>query len=285
MQPLMALANHAGRIDESHWRLESGKTDREVEELAPLSTALSRLVERLRLAFVRERQFSADAAHEMKTAIAIVKSTLQLTLERPAGAAEYRLGIERALEDTERMQELAIGMLQLAKIEGLANPGQTIEPVGDVEEAVRDVERELTPLLASRKLTLCVRGAESPIRAGVSTEDLNTILKNLIENAIHYSEDGACVDVEIEGRDGSCRLKVRDTGCGIPASVLPHIFERFYRGDESRSRNSGGAGLGLAIIHAIVRRAGGSVTAESSLGDGSLFTVYLPQGQPAGAKE
>jgi signal transduction histidine kinase len=285
LQPLMALANRAGRIDESNWALEASDTDREAEELAPLSTALTRLVERLRMAFMRERQFSADAAHEMKTAIAIVKSTLQLTLERPAGAAEYRLGIERALEDTERMQELAIGMLQLAKIEGLAIPGQTFEPVSDVLEAVRDVERELTPLLASRKMTLRVRGAESPISAGVSSEDLNMILKNLIENAIHYSEDGAYVDVEIESRERNCWLKVRDRGCGIPANALPHIFERFYRGDASRSRDSGGAGLGLAIIQAIVRRAGGSVTAESSLGNGSLFTVRLPQGEPAGAKD
>jgi signal transduction histidine kinase len=277
LEPLLDLAHRAGRIDESNWALERGNTEREAEELAPLSTALTRLVERLRMAFMRERRFSADAAHEMKTAIAIVKSTLQLTLERPEGTAEYRHGIERALEDTERMQGLATGMLQLAKIEGLATPGQTVEPVRDVLEAVKGVERELSPLLATREMTLRVHSSVSPISAGVSSEDLDTILKNLIENAIHYSENGSSVDVEIEERDGSCWLKVRDAGCGISAEALPHIFERFYRGDESRSRDSGGAGLGLAIIQAIVHRAGGSVTAESSPGKGSTFTVRLPQ--------
>jgi signal transduction histidine kinase len=276
LQPLMQLAQRASKIDESNWVLEQGESDNRAEELAPLSIALSRLVERLRVAFVRERQFSADAAHEMKTAIAIVKSTLQLTLERPEDAAEYRRGIERALEDTERMQGLAAGMLLLAKIEGFGSPKQTTERVNDVLDAVRDVEQNLGPLLASRQMKLRLVAPEAPISANVSTEDLDTILKNLIENAIHYSENGSSVDVEIASRDGCCWLTVRDTGCGISAEALPHIFERFYRGDESRSRDSGGAGLGLAIIHAILHRAGGSVAAESAPGVGSTLTVCLP---------
>lgn len=277
LQPLMHLAHRASRIDETNWVLEPGEADREAEELIPLSTALSRLVERLRMAFMRERQFSADAAHEMKTAIAIVKSTLQLTLERPEGTAEYRRGIERALEDTERMQGLASGMLQLAKIEGIATPRKTEDPVSDALEAVKDVEQELAPLLASRRMTLRVHASENPLSVGVSVEDLHTILKNLIENAVHYSDDGTSVDVELESRDNYSCLTVKDAGCGISAEALPHVFERFYRGDESRSRDSGGAGLGLAIIHAIVQRAGGTVTAHSSPGIGSTFTVRLPQ--------
>jgi signal transduction histidine kinase len=276
LQPLMHLAHRASRIDESNWVLEPSQSNEEAEELAPLSTALSRLLERLRMAFIRERQFSADAAHEMKTAIAIVKSTLQLTLERPEGAAEYRHGIERALEDTERMQGLACGMLQLAKIEGLATPGQTVDAVSDALEAVRDVEQELAPLLASRGMTLQVQAPEIPLHAGISVEDLHTILKNLIENAIHYSDDEACIEVKLENRDKHFLLTVTDTGCGISASALPHVFERFYRGDESRSRDSGGAGLGLAIIHAIVQRAGGTVSVQSSTGKGTTFTVRLP---------
>jgi signal transduction histidine kinase len=277
LQPLMHLAQRAARIDESNWELKQSGSDREAAELLPLSIALTRLVERLRAAFMRERQFSADAAHEMKTAIAIVKSTLQLTLERPEGAAEYRRGIEQALEDTERMQGLASGMLQLAKIEGIASPGQTAKPVSDVLEAVHDVDRELAPLLDSRQMKLCVLAPEKPVSVRISIEDLRVIVKNLVENAIHYSEDGARIEVEIEAHSESCLLKVTDTGCGIQAGALPHIFERFYRGDESRSRDSGGAGLGLAIIHAIVQRAGGSVVARSSPGEGSTFTVQLPR--------
>ena len=147
--PLMHLAGSAARIDESNWKWESDAPDAEAEELVPLSLALSRLVDRLRTAFERERQFSADAAHEMKTAIAIIKSTLQLALERRGGAADYRLGIERALEDTERMQGLASGMLQLAKVEGLAITDASL-PVTDVAAEVREVERQLGSLLAAR---------------------------------------------------------------------------------------------------------------------------------------
>jgi signal transduction histidine kinase len=278
LQPLMHLARSAARIDESNWELEQSRPSQNAEELAPLSIALTRLVERLRNAFVRERQFSADAAHEMKTAIAIVKSTLQLALERHGGEAEYRLGIERALEDTNRMQCLASGLLQLAKIEGLAAPGHIVVPVIDVLAEVRVVELELAPLFASRKMKPRVHASTNPISAGISSEDLHTILKNLIENAIHYSKEGSDIEVEVEARDASCCLTIKDTGCGIPADALPHIFERFYRSDQSRSRDSGGVGLGLAITHAMVQRAGGTVTAQSSPGKGSTFSVQLPRG-------
>jgi signal transduction histidine kinase len=278
LRPLMDLAHRASLIDESNWVLQQGESSQEAEELTPLSTALSRLVDRLHKAFVRERQFSADAAHEMKTAIAIVKSTLQLTLERPEGAVEYRKGIERALEDTERMQELAYGMLQLAKIEGLARAEQSRDSVSDAVDAARDVEQELSPLLASRKMTLRIHASQPHLLARISIEDLHTILKNLIENAIHYSEEGACVEVKLDSRDGAFLLTVIDTGCGISSDALPHVFERFYRGDESRSRGSGGAGLGLAILQAIVQRAGGTVSTESTVGKGSTFMVRLPLG-------
>ncbi|MDR3737360.1 MAG: sensor histidine kinase, partial [Acidobacteriaceae bacterium] len=159
----------------------------------------------------------------------------------------------------------------------LATPRKTEDPVSDALEAVKDVEQELAPLLASRRMTLRVHASENPLSVGVSVEDLHTILKNLIENAVHYSDDGTSVDVELESRDNYSCLTVKDAGCGISAEALPHVFERFYRGDESRSRDSGGAGLGLAIIHAIVQRAGGTVTAHSSPGIGSTFTVRLPQ--------
>ena len=276
LQPLLDLAQRASGIDAANWALDLGHAKNETIELVPLSTALSRLVDRLHAAFLRERQFSADAAHEMKTAIAIVKSTLQLTLERPEESAAYRRGIERALEDTERMQALASGMLQLAKIEGLAAPART-DVRSNVQEVVEDVERELLPLLAARNMTLRIQLDAQPLVARIAAEDLHTILKNLVENAIHYSEDGANVEVAAEDSEGNLLLTVTDSGCGIAADALPHVFERFYRGDASRSRDSGGAGLGLAITQAMAQRAGGSVAVASTPGEGSRFSVILPR--------
>jgi signal transduction histidine kinase len=275
LEPLMQLAGRAARIDAFNWQLDQTHSDVGPQELVPVSTAFTKLVERLRAAFLRERQFSADAAHEMKTAIAIVKSTLQLTLEREGAVGGYRSGICRALEDTDRMQELAIGMLQLAKIEGLAPAGIQGQSVIDIKVAVNEVERQLKPLLAARAIQLTVKVPEEPVFVRLLKDDMQMILKNLLENAIHYSDDGTTVSATVEVQDGNCILMIADNGCGIHPDALPHIFERFYRGDESRSRGSGGAGLGLAIVHAIVKRAGGTVTTESSIGNGSTFTVRL----------
>jgi signal transduction histidine kinase len=276
LRPLVELAERAAKIDTLNWQFEKTPLNDEPEELAPLSMALTRLVERLRAAFVRERQFSADAAHEMKTAIAIVKSTLQLALERENTTATYRSGIERALEDTERMQGLAVGMLQLAKIEGFAEPMNNSSNVVDAVAEIREVERLLAPLLADGKIALHMHAQESPVSVKITTDSFRTVVSNLIENAIHYSADEATIDITVETRSKICILTIADTGCGIQAEALPHIFERFYRGDSSRSRGSGGAGLGLSIVRAIVQRAGGVVTAASRPGCGSVFTVQLP---------
>lgn len=275
LQPVTELAERAAEIDAMHWEWQTTAEARETVELAPLSTALTRLVERLGAAFVRERQFSADAAHEMKTGVAIVKSTLQLTLERDGEAAQLRAGVERALEDTERMQGLVSGLLQLAKIEGMRGPFLEKTVVTDVVEQIHAVLRGLEPLLQARRIAVHVEGAgPAPVRIGA--DDLGVVLTNLIENAIHYSPDGSVIQVAVETRTNDCEIVVRDEGCGIDAAALPHVFERFYRGDASRSRESGGAGLGLAIVQAIVQRAGGTVAVASESGAGSVFTVTLP---------
>ncbi len=276
LRPLMRLAGRAAKIDAFNWEMEQSNLDEEPKELVPLSTALTRLVERLRTAFVRERQFSADAAHEMKTAIAIVKSTLQLALERGETAEGYRAGIDRALEDTERMQGLASGMLQLAKIEGLALSGIHVDCVIDIVTEIHEAERQLAPLLTARAIGLLLQVPESPVSVRISRDDMQVVVKNLLENAIQYSEDETTINVMVEAQEENCILTIADSGCGIHPDALPHLFERFYRGDESRSRASGGAGLGLAIVQAIVQRAGGTVRAKSSLDKGCTFSVQLP---------
>jgi len=277
LRPVMQLAGRATKIDSTHWEWQSMVEDREADELRPLSMALTRLVERLRQAFVRERQFSADAAHEMKTAVAIVKSTLELALERDGGAAEYRAEIERALDDMGRMQGLVSGMLQLAKIEGLGGrpPGEV--GAADAVEEIRSAVRRLGPLLEARQIRVDIKVALTAMRAGISPEALALVLTNLLENAIHYSPDGGWIAVRAEERAEKCAISIEDAGCGVDAEALPHIFERFYRGDRSRSRESGGAGLGLAIVQAIVHQAGGTVTVLSTPGVGSMFTVILPR--------
>lgn len=276
MRPVVELATRAARIDAHSWAWEERDDSTHTQELEPLSKALQHLVERLRAAFVRERRFSADAAHEMKTAVAIVKSTLQLTLERGGQAADYRAGVERALEDAGRMQDLVVAMLQLAKIEGLSDTASPAETSADVNEQIAAVTHGLEPLLAARQITIDMQVPRAAVMAGLPAGRLQLIIKNLLDNAIQFSPSGSTIHVTAAAATNTCTLSVRDEGCGIQPDAMPHIFERFYRGDASRSRESGGAGIGLAIVKAAVESAGGSVTASSHPGSGSTFTVTLP---------
>lgn len=278
LRPVSQLATRAARIEATNWEWEAANDEAEAEELAPLSLALTRLVDRLRVAFARERQFSSDAAHEMKTAVAIVKSTLQLALERGGGPTDYRAGITSALEDAGRMQDLVNGMLLLAKAEGIGGPQCDRTDVSDAAEQIRATLRALRPMLDARRIRVTVDSWDSPILVRVPAQGLGVVLTNLIENAIRYSPEGSAVEISAQAQAENCILSIKDEGMGIDESVLPHIFERFYRGDPSRSRESGGIGLGLSIVQAIVVSAGGSIEVESSPGMGSAFTVTLPRG-------
>ena len=280
MRPVMELAGRAAKIDAVSLQWSTQENSVNTQELEPLSKALEHLVERLQSAFERERQFSADAAHEMKTAVAIVKSTLQLTQERGGQAADLRAGVDRALEDVNRMQELVGGMLQLAKIEGLTSAAPPAPESVEVRDQITTAVTELKPLLDARAMKIDIHLSDTAIVATLPAERLQLILKNLFHNAIHYSPHGSTIHVEASTHNGACAISIRDEGCGIEPEALPHIFERFYRGDASRSRESGGAGIGLALVSAAVRRAGGTVTAVSRPGSGSTFTVTLPTSEP-----
>lgn len=276
LRPVVQLAGRAARIDAAHWNFPPDLADEEADELVPLSTALSHLVDRLRAAFERERQFSADAAHEMKTSVAIIKSTLQLTLDRERTGPEYRSGMERALEDTERLHRLVSSMLRLAKLESLGSrPSPEAAPL-DMLASLARVESRLTPLLDAREIQLQITSSQRAILVRSTSDEIDLALTNLLENAILYSPLRSSIRVNVSTHANLCALSVADAGCGIEASAMPHIFERFYRGDPSRSRESGGNGLGLAIVKAIVERAGGSVHAESTPAQGSVFNVTLP---------
>lgn len=277
MRPVVQIVERATRIDTHNWENAEPAAVVEAEELQPLSAALTNLVARLRSAFERERQFSADAAHEMKTAVAIVKSTLQLSLGQEREAAKYRVDIERALEDTQRLQRLVSDMLQLAKIESLGESSAAFEVREcDVYLELATVKQQLSPLLESRNVRLVVEPIGDMGSVTMTADDFEVVMTNLLENAINASEDGNEVRVSVQSAGESCRLSVTDHGCGIPAAVFPHIFERFVRGDASRSRKRGGNGLGLAITQALLQRVGGSIAASSVPGVGSEFVVTVP---------
>jgi signal transduction histidine kinase len=235
------------------------------------------MLERLHHAFDQQREFMGNAAHELKTPVAVLKSTLQSLLQRPRASEEYRAGLEHSLEDLERLEQLLQWMLRLARAEQWAHGAlrrdlQVIDITATCEEAV-----ERTRHLAESRNATVHLSKNGPVLFRADPEDLQLVWINLLENAVRYGPEGGLVEVAvIHENTGPARIVFEDHGAGIAPSDLPHVFERFYRGDPSRTRSTGGFGLGLAIAKALVEAYGGTIAAESAPGKGTRMTVELP---------
>src|SRR5213078_3280269 len=192
-------------------------------------------------------------------------------------ADEYRTGIQQSLEDLERLEQLLQWMLRLARAEQWAHGAlrrdlDVIDINATCEEAIDRIRN-----LAQSRNTAIHLSTNGPVPFRADPEDLRLVWTNLLENAVRYSPEGSRVEVDLaQDKRDLARLTFKDYGVGIPSEELPHIFERFYRGDPSRTRATGGFGLGLAIAKALVEAYGGTISAESQPGRGTRMTVQLP---------
>jgi signal transduction histidine kinase len=228
---------------------------------------------RLEHSFVQQRQFIGDAAHELKTAVAVLKSSLQLLTLRQRTALEYERGLERCLLDCERMEEIVAKMLTLARIEANAAPARGA--IADLEECLRRAVRQFESMAELKRQSILIIG-EGPVMVEAEAEQLQLLCGNLLLNALQHSPTGSSIRAFIKQEVTHAELAIEDDGEGIAPQDLPHIFDRFYRGDPSRSRKTGGTGLGLAISKAIVSRWQGTIDITSSVGIGTRVVVDLP---------
>jgi len=277
LEPLRELAGLAGAISVLNWEFRPPAEASMARELAPLTSAIETVLDRLQQSFRQQRDFTSDAAHELKTSVAIVKSTLQSLLQQPRPEHEYRAGLESMLEDCGRLEDLLGRMLRLARIEQWAENGMnhklgTTEVTSTCEAAISRIQA----LAEARNIQIELI-APREVHLQADPEDLEVIWVNLLENAVQYSPPGSkvAIDVESDGGDTAC-VSVQDSGPGIPEEQLPHVFQRFYRGDPSRSRATGGFGLGLAICEAMVTAYGGQIQAANRDGQGTEMRVQLP---------
>jgi signal transduction histidine kinase len=277
--PLQQLAAQAGLVSTHNWELHLPDDVRQIKELRPLTQSMTTMLARLQHSFDQQREFLGNAAHELKTPVAVLKSTLQSLLQRPRASEEYRTGIEDSLEDLERLEQLLQWMLRLARAEQWAHGAsrrdlQVIDVTVTCEEAVERIRH----LAVSRNTTVHL-SKNGPVLFRADPEDLQLVWINLLENAVRYGPEGGSVEVAvIRENAGPARIIFEDHGAGIAPADLPHVFERFYRGDPSRTRTTGGFGLGLAIAKALVEAYGGTITANSAPGKGTRMTVELPAG-------
>lgn len=271
LQPIQELAIQAASVSMTSLRFEAPPSALALSELQPLAQTLSTTVDSLRQAFEKEHQFVSDAAHELKTAVAVVRSTIQVLMLKSRSLAEYVDGLERLLVDNNRVEDLVSQMLQLGGIEGAR---QSDLVATDISRSVHRAVENLRIFAEEHTIDLLTSIADD-ITVRLPLGQAETLVSNLVVNAVQYSICGSTVEISLVRRDNSAVLQVRDEGAGISPDAQPHVFDRFYREDASRSRDTGGAGLGLAICKSIVDKSGGSISIESVKGIGTTVTAVF----------
>ena len=274
-RPVRQLINEVEAITDGrslHRRLATTAGD---DELAHLTQTLNAMMSRLETSFGALRRFTADASHELKTPLAVLRADVERAMHVAPGGTEQAVALEEALAETARMAELVDQLLTLARAdEGRFDIHR--EPV-HLAPLVREVFETVTILGEAAGLTVRLPVVEDATVMG-DYGRLRQLFLNLVTNALKYTPRGGSVEVSLSRAVGTATFSVRDTGIGISAADLPHIFERFWRADRVRSRLSerGGFGLGLAISQWIAQAHGGSLTVQSRLGRGTIFTLSLP---------
>ena len=242
------------------------------DELTVLGEEFNDLTERLQTSEQKRARFVSDASHELKTPLASIKLLSDSILQYDMDLETVREFVGDIGDEAERLNRMTEKLLSMTKADGnIPDEAEIIY----MAPTVRRVARMLGQLAAQADITFHMELEEdSPVL--VLEDDLYQIVFNLMENGIKYNIAGGNLTVRLSRQEDNAILTVRDTGMGIPEESLTHIFERFYRVDKARSRQSGGSGLGLAIVRAMVQRNRGEISVESTVGQGTVFTLTFP---------
>jgi heavy metal sensor kinase len=272
LRPIDRITRTAQAISASQLDQRIGYTGPQ-DEVGRLATTFDNMLDRLQKAFERERRFTADASHELRTPLTALKGRLGVTLSQPRTPAEYENALRDLEQEVDRLIRLSTDLLFLARLDQRRLPWQP--QALDLSDLLSAVVEQMRPLAEDKGLVLT---EEVPPALSIlgDPDHLIRLFVNLLDNAIKYTPPGGQVVLRAGKERTGVWVAISDTGPGIPPEHLPHLFERFYRVEESRSRPSGGAGLGLAIAHEIARWHGGIIEAQSEPGHGATFTVHLP---------
>jgi heavy metal sensor kinase len=242
------------------------------DELGRLAQTIDGMIERLDSAFKEQRRLTADVSHELRTPLSVIQAQTTLALKRDRSGKEYVTVLASIQEETERMSRIVEDLLLLARAEA----GQEVierDPVR-LDVMARWAGEHCMAMAEEKQVELVL--ALRPVMIDGDAGRIRQMALNLVHNAVKYTEPGGRVRVRVASKNGVASLEVHDTGVGIDERSLPHIFERFYMVDRSRSKAEGGSGLGLAIVHWIVEAHEGTIAVESTSGTGTVFTVRIP---------
>ena len=269
LSPLQAIAGEIAAIDEEDLAARVGRASLP-SELTPIRDRLNGLLSRLEKAFERERRFSADVAHELRTPLAGIRTTVEVALTAERDAAEYRAVLSECLEIATGMQSMVDTLLMLARLD-----------VQQVRFKTQPIQ--LAELIESSWLGMAERAGQRDIRfenrVGAETtcpsdpEHLSRVFTNLLDNAVAYADHGGRIWTTAQRTDGAMEIAVSNTGCSLTAEQVAHVFDSFWRGDASRSATGTHCGLGLALVQRLMTALGGSAAAH--LEPGGIFTLRL----------
>lgn len=276
LRPLERMVDELEAITDGrslHRRLAPVSAD----ELARLAGTMNRMLARLEESFGSLRRFTADASHELKTPLMVLRAGVERAMTNPRTPTEALQALEEVLQEIHRMSEMVENLLTLARAdEGGAR--LAVQPA-DLRELLAEASETAGILGEENGINLRTEVPAEPVIAFVDRSRVWQLLLNLVTNAMKYTPSGGKVSLGLVDQGEAVAIVVGDNGIGIPAGDLPHIFDRFYRADPARSRTGQrpGAGLGLAITKWIAEAHGGHITVQSRLGRGTVFTVTLPK--------
>jgi signal transduction histidine kinase len=272
LSPLRQTADVIGTIDER-------KLDRRVEaanlpsELRPMAHRLNEMLARLEREFLQRKQFLADTAHELRTPVAAILTQLEVTLRRPRDAATLAEALRNALSEVQMLRRLVDALLEQVRTD---HPQVTAQIIRTDISSLLDQCATLADSLASARNVRLVRKVPAGLHGDILPVALQSIVTNLLANAVEYSPPGATVEFTARLADGKLEIDVLDSGPGIPSDVLPNIFQPFYRVNQSRGAGEGHLGLGLFLVQSHARSLGGKCAVESTVGTGTTFHVHIP---------
>jgi signal transduction histidine kinase len=245
--------------------------------MARLALTVNGMLARLEQSFASLHRFTADASHELKTPLMVLRAGVERALVHPGVPGDIMQSLDETLAQINQMTEMVENLLTLARADEGRAP-LAVE-VCDLRELVLDVSETAGILGEEAGVTAVHTVPEAPVLLAVDRHRIREMLLNMVTNAIKYTPGGGTISLTLDEKEDAVIFTVRDTGIGIAAGDLPHIFERFWRADPARSRTGDrpGIGLGLAITKWIVEAHGGSITVQSRPGRGTIFTVWLPK--------
>lgn len=271
LKPLRQLSQQAERIDQDSIT-DIRLNENTLSEFRQLSVSVNRMLDRLSESFATQRQFSGNAAHELRTPLAIMQTKLELfAAEHKNMEGDTAELVRSQAEQLDRLSKLVHTLLEMSNLSS-APRSDRIELAPLVDEIITD----LAPLASQNDITM-EQDCDNVVITG-SDALIYRLVFNLIENAVKYNRQGGSVSVSVHKENNNAIVCVSDTGCGIPEECRESIFQPFFRVDKSRSRQMGGVGLGLALVHEIAVLHGGSVRAEPGNKSGTVFVVTLPAG-------